>query len=94
MEIVCFSSFTIKFFSRCSHLITVPSGVSPVNALSGSPIMFSSANLGGTLGGGGDFGGINPDEDPELAMVLRLSAEEARATEEARLRSQEVCSRS
>jgi 26S proteasome regulatory subunit N10 len=72
------------------HLITVPSGVSPVNALSGSPIMFSSANLGGTLGGGGDFGGINPDEDPELAMVLRLSAEEARATEEARLRSQEA----
>jgi 26S proteasome regulatory subunit N10 len=74
------------------HLISIPSGVSPVNALSSSPIMFSSANLGGTLGGGGDFGDFNPNEDPELAMVLRMSAEEARATEEARLRSAQEAS--
>lgn len=82
-----------------SHLITVPAGVSPANALLSSPIMYSASGLhsgaGGAGGNGGDnfemFGGIDPDMDPELAMVLRVSAEEARAAEEARLKSaQEV----
>jgi 26S proteasome regulatory subunit N10 len=44
---------------------------------------------GGGGGGGGDmfaeYGGIDPSLDPELAMVMRASAEEARQQEEARV---------
>jgi len=85
-----------------SHLITVPPGVNPVNAIQSSPIMHLGGNVGGAgmdMGGGGGgapaggagggedfdmYGGINPDLDPELAMAIRVSAEEARAREEDR----------
>ncbi|CAM9344644.1 unnamed protein product [Ectocarpus fasciculatus] len=43
---------------------------------------------GASAGGGGgqfaDYGGVDPSLDPELAMALRASAEEARAAEAAR----------
>ncbi len=47
---------------------------------------------GGTgAGGGGDnfdmYGGIDPSMDPELAMAIRVSTEEARAEEEARMKA-------
>lgn len=41
------------------------------------------------MGGGGafdDYGGVDPSMDPELAMAIRASTEEARAQEEARVR--------
>ncbi len=48
---------------------------------------------GGGGGGGGDdfdmYGGIDPSMDPELAMAIRASTEEARAQEEARQRAQQ-----
>jgi 26S proteasome regulatory subunit N10 len=77
-----------------SHLVVVPAGSSVVNTLASSPILFSSAGFGamGGGGGGGDgdfdiYGGIDPNLDPELAMAIRVSQEEARAQEEARLRA-------
>eukprot|EP01040_Poterioochromonas_malhamensis_P003257 gene3257-3471_t len=77
-----------------SHLINVPAGVSPVNALISSPIMYGSAIMGGggaASANAGDnfdmYGGIDPALDPELAMAIRVSTEEARAQEEARLKA-------
>lgn len=79
-----------------SHLIIVQPGVSPANAIMSSPLMYSSAfasaAMAGSEGGGGGgsgggdmdmYGGIDPSMDPELAMAIRISAEEARAAEEA-----------
>ena len=48
----------------------------------------SGASMG--MGGGGafdDYGGVDPSMDPELAMAIRASTEEARAQEEARVSS-------
>eukprot|EP01039_Chlorochromonas_danica_P008730 gene8730-9620_t len=77
-----------------SHLVTVPGGVSPANVLLSSPVMFGStgiASMGAAPMGGGDnfdlYGGIDPSLDPELAMAIRVSTEEARAAEEARLKA-------
>jgi 26S proteasome regulatory subunit N10 len=75
------------------HLITVPAGVQPSDALQSSNVM-SGRGSGGGGGGGGeeamgggfdDYGGIDPAMDPELAMAIRVSTEEARAREEARV---------
>jgi hypothetical protein len=45
----------------------------------------ASASMG--MGGGAfdDYGGVDPSMDPELAMAIRASTEEARAQEEARV---------
>jgi len=78
-----------------SHLIVVPPGVIPCDALLSSPVLHMGFGAFGGSGGGGasagagasafeEFGGIDPNLDPDLAMAIRLSAEEARATEEAR----------
>ena len=37
---------------------------------------------GGDMGAFGDFGGVDPNMDPELAMALRVSMEEERARQE------------
>ena len=47
--------------------------------------------VGGMAAAGGDdnfdmYGGIDPSLDPELAMAIRISQEEAKAAEEARAR--------
>jgi hypothetical protein len=84
----------IQFLSsHCgSHLIVVPAGVSPISALQTSPLFegTSMASATSNMGGGGDdfdiYGGIDPSLDPELAMAIRVSQEEARAQEEARLK--------
>lgn len=88
-----------EYVCTYSHLVVVPLGSSVVNTLASSPILFSSAGFGamGGGGGGGDdfdiYGGIDPNSDPELAMAIRISQEEARAQEEARLKAaQQVCS--
>lgn len=79
-----------------SHLITVPPGVMPSEALMSTPIFTdlfggpvepSGAGGGGAAGGAGgaggmgrfaEYGGVDPNLDPELAMALMMSAQEAR----------------
>ena len=74
-----------------SHLIVVPPGPSLTDALLNSPILQSEdgAPMGGMGGGGFDFG-IDPNDDPELALALRVSMEEQRARQEAEARAQQV----
>jgi 26S proteasome regulatory subunit N10 len=78
---------------RTCHLITIPAGVLPSDVLASSPIVhgaggFSGAPVGAAAGGDGgmggfaDFGGVDPNMDPELAMALRVSMEEERARQE------------
>lgn len=80
---------------RTCHLVTVPPGVLPSDVLVTSPIVHGggeggSGAAGGegaaAAGGGGagfsDYGGVDPNMDPELAMALRVSMEEERARQE------------
>jgi len=83
---------------RTCHLVTIPAGVLPSDVLASSPILAGAGgygdmgmSAGGGAGGGGagfdgsafaDFGGIDPNMDPELAMALRVSMEEERARQE------------
>jgi 26S proteasome regulatory subunit N10 len=74
---------------RNCHLVTIPAGVLPSDVLISSPILAGDGGVsmgGGGGGGGGDafaeYGGIDPNMDPELAMVLRVSMEEERARQE------------
>lgn len=91
---------------RSCHLVTIPAGVLPSEVLATSPILAASggafaaaAAAGGfdTAGAGGagfsDFGGVDPNLDPELAMALRVSMEEERARQE-RLAAAQVQSES
>ena len=80
----------LRFVNDFSHLIIVPAGVLPTEALSSSAIVDSGGMGGVSMGGGGVGGfeeyGVDPSVDPELAAVLRASMEEARAQEEQRVR--------
>ncbi|KAL3775211.1 hypothetical protein HJC23_010699, partial [Cyclotella cryptica] len=80
---------------RNCHLVTIPAGVLPSDVLISSPIlrgdgggmaMGDGSGGGGAGGGGGDafaeYGGVDPNMDPELAMALRVSMEEERARQE------------
>lgn len=81
---------------RTCNLVTILAGVLPSDVLASSPIVHggaggsafaaSAAAGAGDVGGGGDafadFGGIDPNMDPELAMALRVSMEEERARQE------------
>lgn len=83
---------------RTCHLVTIPAGVLPSDVLASSPIVhgsgggsaFAASAAAGGGGGGGDFGGgafaefggVDPNMDPELAMALRVSMEEERARQE------------
>ena len=95
--------FLLSFFLFnafiCSHLITVPAGVQPGDALQSSSLLESGrgGHGGGGSGGGNDisggggfedYGGIDPSMDPELAMAIRVSTEEARQREEAKAKSE------
>jgi hypothetical protein len=96
-----------KFIYKCrhdvisssSHLVYVPPGLSPTDVILSSPIMQDSPHLGGfgggTTGGGAadDFGGIDPSLDPDLALALRLSAEESRAQQESGVMYFDKCCR-
>jgi len=75
--------------SSNSHFLDVPLGVSMI-----TDVLFTSPILGGDEAGisasgapsGGQFseyGGINPDLDPDLAMALKVSMEEAKAKQKA-----------
>ena len=81
---------------RTCHLVTIPSGVLPSDVLASSPVVgaggaFAASAAAAAMGGGApsgggndfsDFGGVDPNMDPELAMALRVSMEEERARQE------------
>jgi len=68
-----------------SHIVTVPVGPKMIiDVLISSPILSNGEEgMGGGEGGGGDDAGfefgIDPTQDPELALALRISMEEERA---------------
>jgi len=67
-----------------SHLVTIPPGPHLSDALVTSPILQSedgSGGVGGSSSAGFEFG-VNPDDDPELALALRVSMEEQRARQQ------------
>ncbi|OQS06106.1 26S proteasome non-ATPase regulatory subunit [Thraustotheca clavata] len=70
-----------------SHLITVPAGVLPSDVLVTSPVF--NADGDNSMGGQGstsndfaEYGGVDPNMDPDLALALRVSMEEERARQE------------
>lgn len=66
-----------------SHLVSVPRGSGLSDALLSSPIIQGEDGLGGAgLGGAGFEFGVDPNEDPELALALRVSMEEQRQRQE------------
>mmetsp|Transcript_23852 Transcript_23852/g.34075 ORF Transcript_23852/g.34075 Transcript_23852/m.34075 type:complete len:413 (-) Transcript_23852:1424-2662(-) len=78
---------------RNCHLVTIPAGILPSDVLITSPIFRGDAapmggDMGGAAAGGGggdafaEYGGVDPNMDPELAMALRVSMEEERARQE------------
>jgi len=75
-----------------SHLVTIPPGPHLSDALVSSPIVQGedgSGAVGGGSGAGFEFG-VNPDDDPELALALRVSMEEQRARQQAEGGAEEV----
>lgn len=66
-----------------SHLVCVPRGSALSEALISSPIIQGEDGTGGAgLGGAGFEFGVDPNEDPELALALRVSMEEQRQRQE------------
>nr|CAG4645625.1 EOG090X08NC [Lynceus sp. MCZ IZ 141354] len=66
-----------------SHLITIPPGPHLADALISSPVIQGEDGTGGIgLGGSGFEFGVDPNEDPELALALRVSMEEQRQRQE------------
>ncbi|XP_018334522.1 26S proteasome non-ATPase regulatory subunit 4 [Agrilus planipennis] len=66
-----------------SHLVTVPPGPHLSDALISSPVIQGEDGSGGAgLGVPGFEFGIDPNEDPELALALRVSMEEQRQRQE------------
>lgn len=66
-----------------SHLVTVPPGPHLSDALISSPVIQGEDGSGAIgIGGSGFEFGIDPNEDPELALALRVSMEEQRQRQE------------
>merc|ERR1719232_991315 len=66
-----------------SHLVTIPPGPHLSDALVSSPIVQGEDGMGGAAPAGGFEFGVNPEDDPELALALRVSMEEQRAPQQA-----------
>jgi len=66
-----------------SHLVTIFPGSLLSDALVSSPIVQGEDGSGALPAGGGFEFGVDPNEDPELALALRVSMEEQRARQEA-----------
>lgn len=76
-----------------SKIITIPAGVLPSDLLRSEALImghFAEGGAGTAAGAGGgmgdidafaEYGGINPNLDPELALVMQMSLEEARQRE-------------
>jgi len=97
VDIVCFGdgdgSVLQKFVDTlngrdgtASHLVVVPAGPNLTDALVGSPILVNEDGSGMPAAGGFDYG-VDPNDDPELALALRVSMEEQRTRQEAEMRS-------
>jgi 26S proteasome regulatory subunit N10 len=69
-------------------LVVVPPGPTLTDALVGSPVLQSEDGVPLAGGGGGFDFGIDPNDDPELALALRVSMEEQRTRQEADIRNQ------
>ncbi|XP_030375158.1 26S proteasome non-ATPase regulatory subunit 4 [Scaptodrosophila lebanonensis] len=70
-----------------SHLVSVPRGSALSDALLSSPIIQGEDGMGGAGLGGAVFEfGVDPNEDPELALALRVSMEEQRQRQESEQR--------
>lgn len=69
------------------HLICVPSGANLPDTLINTPIIQSEDGSGFPSGySASAFAfGVNPEDDPELAMALRISMEEQRRVQEAEI---------
>ncbi|KAJ8316787.1 hypothetical protein KUTeg_004691 [Tegillarca granosa] len=65
-----------------SHLVTVPPGPMLSEALMNSPVVVGEDGTGAQLQAVGFEFGVDPNEDPELALALRVSMEEQRARQE------------
>ncbi|KAH8295844.1 hypothetical protein KR018_011747, partial [Drosophila ironensis] len=73
-----------------SHLVSVPRGSALSDALLSSPIIQGEDGMGGAGLGGNVFEfGVDPNEDPELALALRVSMEEQRQRQESEQRRAE-----
>lgn len=74
-----------------SHLVTIPPGPHLSDALISSPIIQGEDGMGGTVIGGAAFEfGVDPNEDPELALALRVSMEEQRQRQQDEARRAQV----
>ncbi|CAG5090813.1 Similar to Rpn10: 26S proteasome non-ATPase regulatory subunit 4 (Drosophila melanogaster) [Cotesia congregata] len=74
-----------------SHLVTVPPGPHLSDALISSPIIQGEDGMGGPGISGNAFEfGVDPNEDPELALALRVSMEEQRQRQEEEARHAQV----
>ncbi|XP_055344339.1 26S proteasome non-ATPase regulatory subunit 4-like [Paramacrobiotus metropolitanus] len=72
-----------------SHIVVIPPGPQLVEALLTSPVILGEDGAGGgPMPGGFDGFGIDPNDDPELALALRVSMEEQRARQEQEQRAQ------
>ncbi|CAL1548559.1 unnamed protein product [Lymnaea stagnalis] len=69
-----------------SHLVTVPPGPMLSDALLSSPVIVGEDGAGVNMTGAGFEFGVDPNEDPELALALRVSMEEQRARQEREIR--------
>jgi len=67
-----------------SHLVTIPPGPHLSDALVTSPIIQGEeGGAAAAAGGSGYEFGVDPNDDPELALALRVSMEEQRARQQA-----------
>jgi len=66
-----------------SHMLSIPTGPHLSDALVSSAIVQGEDGSGAVPAGSGFEFGVDPNEDPELALALRVSMEEQRARQEA-----------
>ncbi|CAG2165888.1 unnamed protein product [Oppiella nova] len=73
------TAFIKALEGTASHLVTVPPGPHLSDALISSPVIQGEDGSGAVgIGSSGFEFGIDPNEDPELALALRVSMEEQR----------------
>ena len=87
----------IKGNTESSHLVVIPPSSKLLSdQLIATPIMLGEGAAGGASGMGGEAGGasedfpfgVDPSQDPELALALRMSMEEEKARQEKRAREE------